>query len=145
MCMGMCGYALALPGVKVLGATLDVHTLQCASLAIMLGYQSLLFSLFAKTFGVTAGLLPPSPQLNSLLNVITLERGLAAGLSAFVVGLSLLIVAANHWWLVNFGPLDYSKTMRVVIPGTLLTSLGFQTVLGSFFISVLGMRRNECH
>jgi hypothetical protein len=42
---------------------------------------------------------------------------------------------------VHFGHLDYAKTMRLVIPGVTLTALGFQTVLASFFISILGMRR----
>jgi hypothetical protein len=31
--------------------------------------------------------------------------------------------------------------MRWVIPGATLTALGFQTVLSSFFVSVLGMKR----
>ena len=31
--------------------------------------------------------------------------------------------------------------MRLVVPGVTLTALGFQTVLSSFFISVLAMRR----
>jgi hypothetical protein len=31
--------------------------------------------------------------------------------------------------------------MRWVIPGVTLTALGFQTVLSSFFFSILGLRR----
>jgi hypothetical protein len=31
--------------------------------------------------------------------------------------------------------------MRWVVPGVTLTALGFQTVLSSFFCSMLGMRR----
>jgi hypothetical protein len=30
--------------------------------------------------------------------------------------------------------------MRVVIPGVTLTTLGFQTILSSFYLSILGMR-----
>ena len=41
----------------------------------------------------------------------------------------------------DFGALDYASTMRVVVPGVTLTALGFQTVLSSFFMSILGMRR----
>jgi len=41
---------------------------------------------------------------------------------------------------VSFGELNYAETMRVVIPGVTLTALGFQTVLMSFFLSLLGMR-----
>jgi len=31
--------------------------------------------------------------------------------------------------------------MRWVIPGVMLTALGFQTILSSFFASLMGMRR----
>ena len=41
----------------------------------------------------------------------------------------------------DFGPLDYSQTMRWVIPGTLLVTLGVQAVLSSFFFSILGLKR----
>jgi Zn-dependent protease len=41
----------------------------------------------------------------------------------------------------GFGPLDYGRTMRWVIPGATLTALGSQTILASFFVSILGMKR----
>ena len=53
--IGVAGYALALPGVRIHGAKLDAHTLLFASLAILCGYQSILFALFTKTFGVREG------------------------------------------------------------------------------------------
>jgi xanthine/uracil permease len=62
-------------------------------------------------------------------------------LIVLVIGLTLLFVAINQWRLTDFGPLDYSKTMRLVIPGATLTALGFQTILSSFFASILGLRR----
>jgi hypothetical protein len=43
--------------------------------------------------------------------------------------------------LVEFGALDYGRTMRVVIPAVTSVVLGFQTVMASFFISVLRLRR----
>ena len=41
----------------------------------------------------------------------------------------------------DFGRLEYRETMRWVIPGATLTALGFQTVLASFFVSILGLKR----
>jgi len=46
-----------------------------------------------------------------------------------------------RWSQSGFGALPYAATMRWVIPGTLLAALGFQTVLSSFLLSVLGLRR----
>jgi hypothetical protein len=47
----------------------------------------------------------------------------------------------HHWQEAHYGTLDYARTMRLVIPGTTLAALGYQTVLGSFFVSLLGMQR----
>jgi hypothetical protein len=72
---------------------------------------------------------------------VNLERGALLGLAALLGGAFLLLGAVNQWRLVDYGPLDYSHTMRWVIPGATLTALGFQTILSSFFASILGMRR----
>lgn len=139
--LGIFGYALALPGVKLGSVTFDAHTLLFASLAVLLGYQSILFSLFAKTFAINEGLLPKDPQLDGFFKVMYLERGLIFGLVALLAGLVLLGQAVGQWWAVHFGALDYARTMRWVIPGVTLTALGFQTILSSFFVSILGLKK----
>jgi hypothetical protein len=45
------------------------------------------------------------------------------------------------WWDAGFGRLDYPTTLRWTITGFTLTSLGLQTVFGSFFLSILGLKR----
>jgi len=45
---GLVSYALAMPGITVMGATFDAHTLLFGSLFILMGYQSVLLSIFAK-------------------------------------------------------------------------------------------------
>jgi len=139
--LGILGYCLALPGVTIGKMTLDAHSLLFASLAILCGYQSVLFAIFTKAFAISEGLMPPDPRMNKLFELVNLERGLIFGLLALIAGIALLLAAINQWRLANFGHLDYSKTMRWVIPGATLTAVGFQTVLASFFVSILGMRR----
>jgi hypothetical protein len=139
--LGALGYALALPGISVLGARLDAHTLLVASLSILLGYQSILFAIFSKTFAVTVGLMPDDPRLHSFFRVATLERGLLLGAGAFIAGTALIGATALQWRDTGFGPLDYAETMRWVIPGVTLAALGFQTILSGFFVSILGMGR----
>ncbi len=46
--LGLLGYALAMPAVSIRGATFDAHTLLFASLALLTGYQAVLYGLFAK-------------------------------------------------------------------------------------------------
>jgi glycosyltransferase involved in cell wall biosynthesis len=139
--LGLLGYALALPAVKIGAVTFDAHTLLFASLAMLLGYQSVLFSIFAKTFAINEGLLPKDAQLEAFFKVMYLERGLILGLFGLLAGVSFLGVAVGQWWAAEFGSLDYAKTMRWVIPGVTLTALGFQTILSSFFVSILGLKK----
>jgi hypothetical protein len=139
--LGLLGYAVALPGLAVAGVTFDAHTLLVSSLAILLGYQSILFAIFTKTFAITEGLLPEDRFTTRFFQIVNLERGLLIAGGAVVIGLMLLLAAVNEWRLVNFGALEYPRTMRMVVPGVTLTALGFQTILSSFVVSILGMRR----
>lgn len=139
--LGAIGYGIALPGVRIGRVTFDAHTLLFASLALIAGFQSIVFALFTKVFAISEKLLPEDPRLTRLGRLVNLERGLMAGAITMLTGLGLLAGAINQWRVAHFGPLDYSHTMRWVIPGVTLTTLGFQTVLSSFFLSVLGMKR----
>jgi glycosyltransferase involved in cell wall biosynthesis len=139
--LGLFGYAIAMPRLRMNGVTFDAHTLLFASLAILCGYQSVLFAIFTKTFAITEGLLPEDPRMNRFFQFVNLERGLIISSAALCIGLMLLMTAVDQWRRAGFGSLDYAHTMRFVIPGATLTALGFQTILSSFFVSILGMRR----
>jgi glycosyltransferase involved in cell wall biosynthesis len=139
--LGLLGYGVAMPGLTIGGVNFDAHTLLFASLSILLGYQSLLFAIFAKTFAISEGLLPPNRRMDRFFELATLERGLIMGAGAGLVGIVLLGASVNQWRIAHFGHLNYAQTMRWVIPGVTLTALGFQTVLASFFVSILRMRR----
>lgn len=139
--LGLAGTGIALPGLVIQGIHFDVHTLLFAALAILLGFQSIVFAIFTKTFAISEGLLPQGPHMKRFFKIMNLERGLLLGSASMTAGMALLLGAAYQWRLTDFGKLDYSHTMRLVIPGMTLTALGFQTVLSSFFVSILGMRR----
>ena len=139
--VGLVGYAVALPAVEAFGVTFDAHTLLFASAAVTCGYQAVLFAVFTKIFGVFEGLLPADLRLERWGQRITLETGLIVGVAASVVGILLMALALNEWRTEDFGELDYASTMRLVVPGVTSLTLGFQTILSSFFISVLALRR----
>jgi glycosyltransferase involved in cell wall biosynthesis len=139
--LGLLGYALAMPGAIIAGMRFDAHTLLFASLGIISGYQSAFFAVFAKTFAITEGLLPPDPRFERFQRLVTLERGLLVGVIVAVIGIVVLLAAVNQWRARDFGDLDYAETMRLVVPGVTMSVLGFQTVLGCFFLSLLGLRR----
>jgi hypothetical protein len=139
--LGLLGYGLALPGTRIGSVNLDAHTLLFASVAILCGFQAILFSVFATAYAVNARLIPANPRIERRLAWFSLERGIIAGTLVLLAGVALLLWAVNLWRLAGFGNLDYARTMRWVIPGATLTALGFQTVLASFFISLLSLPR----
>ena len=134
---GVISGALLLP-------TPRVHTLVYAAAAVLIGYQTVLFALFTKIFAINVGLLPEDPRLNRVFRVATLELGLAIGALLLLAGLAGSIWALAVWDATSFGELDASSvTMRIVIMSATAIALGFQTILSSFFFSILGLRRRH--
>lgn len=140
---GLVGFILALFGVTWNNIEFDAHTLVYASVAVLCGYQSVLFAIFTKTFSMNEGLMPDDRRLRRFFEVVNLERGLLAGLAAFVLGVFILVAVFMDWCQGGYGDLDYARTMRWVVPGSTLAALGFQTMLSGFFVSILGLARKH--
>jgi glycosyltransferase involved in cell wall biosynthesis len=136
---GLLCYLLGLPGVRLRGVGFAEHTLLFGTLAILCGYQALLFALFTKTFAVSEGILPSDERIDKLLDRMNLDRSLLLGVILLLAGIGLLIYTVTYWRSLHFGELNYRFTMRLVVPGAMLTALGFQTILGGFFMAILRM------
>ena len=131
-----------IPGPRTIGSvTVDVHTLLYAAGFVLLGCQAAAFAIFTKLFAVMEGLHPPDPTLDPWFRYASLETGILLGALLIAAGLAISVYAVGLWGLLHFGPLDYSRTMRLVIPAVLFLILGVQTIFASFFLSVLGLRR----
>jgi hypothetical protein len=131
-----------LPSPRTVGSvTFDVHTLVYAAAFVLLGFQAIAFACFTKIFAISEGLLPPDPALDKMFRYITLEVGLVIGGLMTALGFAASVYAVTGWRTRHFGMLDYSQTMRIVIPAALFLMLGAQTIFASFFLSVLGLRR----
>jgi len=139
--LGTLGYAVAMPGLTIGGVRFDAHTLLFSTLAILVGEQAIIFAVCAKTIAMAEGFLPPNRRMDAFYRLATVERGLVASLATMAVGLLLLAAAVNQWRLHDFGNLDYASTMRVVVPGVMLTAVGIQTLLASFLIGIMRTAR----
>jgi Glycosyl transferase family 2 len=135
------GGALFVGPLVVEGVTLDVHTLLYAALAVVIGFQAVVFAILTKVFAVSERLLPGSERMDRLSRHVTLEAGVVVGLALTLAGLAGSVYALTWWGGRDFGPLDPRETLRVVIPSVTAVTLGIQTVLSSFFLSVLGLKR----
>ncbi len=145
--LGLAGMAWLLPGLQRLGPLgLDIHTLFYASLAVVVGFQSMLFWLFARIYSEHAGVAPADPRLRAITHIFTLEAGLSCAAAMLLAGIALGCYAIGFWGANDFGGLAPTQTMRLVIPSGTLILLGCQTATSAFFISVLeikGRRADE--
>lgn len=131
-----------LPGPRQVGSVVfDVNTLLFAAMTVLVGFQSVVFAVCTKIFGITTKILPEDPRLNRFFEFITLEIGLLVGIALILGGTAAWVFGLWLWYDYHFGPLNLEQTLRIVIPGLVLISLGCQTALSSFFLSVLGMSR----
>src|SRR5206468_2135912 len=66
-----------LPGPQRAGSvSFDLHTLVYAAIAMIVGFQAVVFALFTKTFAISEGLLPKDERLERLYGYVRLETGL---------------------------------------------------------------------
>lgn len=132
---------LAFSGQTINGVTLGLHSLLVGNLAVLIALQLLFFWLFAKTFAVNEGLLPEDDFVSWFYALFNLEKTLFAGALFLLAGTVLIGVVAWRWRDAGFGNLDYEQTMRWVIPGGTLLSLGAQAIFGAFLVSAVGLNR----
>ena len=116
--LGIAISAALLPGPRKIGnVVFDVHTLLFAAMAILIGFQSVVFATFTKIFAISEGLLPEDPRLTRMFRYVTLEVGLVAGVLLILAGAGAWVLGLEYWRIRQFGPLDPEKTLRIVIPG----------------------------
>lgn len=136
----MGGVLLAGP-IQIGEHALDVSALVYSMAAVLIGFQAILFAAFSRAFVANEGLMPPSPRMQKAFKVLNLERGLIIGLLLLVVGIALAIYGFIHWGSSDFGALDARDAIRLAVPAATLSVLGVETIMGSFFLSVLGLSR----
>jgi glycosyltransferase involved in cell wall biosynthesis len=125
----------------VFGVVLDIYTLLYCAIAILVGFQSTLFAILTKIYGINHNLLPKDPGFLALFRYFKLETGILFGLVLLTGGLAGSILAFLDWQRKGFGTLDPSTISRTIIPAVLATVLGSQIILSSFFMSILGLER----
>ena len=113
--------------------------LVAAGVVTVVGYQTVIFACLTKVFGQAEGFLPPDPRFNRVFRYVTLETGLLAGLALGFAGIVAAVIAYLGWRDAGWGSEEASGSVRAVVPAALGMVLGAQTILSSFFLSILGL------
>ncbi|MDQ4090394.1 MAG: glycosyltransferase family 2 protein [Actinomycetota bacterium] len=139
--LGLLGQGLLLPGPLNLGFhALDVHFSVLFALLAILGYQTLLFGVFARTClpreeGKAADRLQRWFERN-----YSLERGLVGGGVLFVVGFLIDAAIFIHWLREGMGPID---SLRPALLAMTLMMVGAQTGFAAFFLGLFRTDRSR--
>jgi glycosyltransferase involved in cell wall biosynthesis len=128
---------------KVGSVTFDVDTLVGASAMVVIGFQSVLFWLFTQVYAGAEGFLPEEPKVQRLLGKLSLERGLILGAAIGLAGLAGLIFSVAYWHGKGFHQLNYEHSLRLMIPSVTALIVSCQVILGTFFLSILGIRHTR--
>lgn len=139
--LGLLGALVVVSGRTILGVPVGTMTLLFSCMGITMGYQSVLFALMSTSFAVVSGILPDTPVMHGFYRHASLERGVILGLLVIVLGFVLMYTGSRQWLSSSFSPEDYRATILMLAPGITLACLGLQTILSTFFISMLNLRR----
>jgi len=137
------GAAVATGPLNIGGVNFDVDTLVACGAAVDIGFQAVLFWLFTQVYAGSEGFLPTEPKVQTLLGKLSLERGLLAGVAVGVAGLVGLIFSLTYWQSHAFGHLNYEHALRLMVPSVTALVLSCQLILGTFFLSILGIKQTR--
>ena len=82
-------------------------------------------------------MLPPSTRYSTLLEALTPEQMLVAGLAIFLVALFSLAWSLWQWVAVDFGPLTDDRILRVLTLGFTGIAAAVQLWLTGFLASLM--------
>ncbi|TYB76858.1 glycosyltransferase family 2 protein [Bizionia myxarmorum] len=122
---------------------LDIHTLLYTASLILIGFQFILFYALTKIYAVENGLLPKSNRYDKLFKYLNLEMGLILGVLLLLVGIFLSFYGISIWKDSDFGNLNPSQTLRIIIPAVFTILFGMQVIFFSLFFSILGLKNNQ--
>jgi glycosyltransferase involved in cell wall biosynthesis len=136
------GLAIMLPlatgPVHAFGLTWYIHAMIAGSLATLVGAQIVQLGLFARSYALLY-LNEHDPLMERLWTRVRLEHGLLLGAGLTLIGGGVLVAIFAEWASGGFRELG---RVHEALFGMTLVGLGVQTLFGSFFLSVLGLRKN---
>jgi len=128
-------FLLYFDSLILFGIQFQYHPMFLSSLLIIVGYQLIIFALFAKTYAVTH--LNDKPAFNNLYRHITIEKASIIGILVTLIGIIIYLRIFAKWLNTGFGALQEIKNSIVALT---LIIIGIQTIFSSFMLSILGIK-----
>ncbi|MBS3079626.1 glycosyltransferase family 2 protein [Candidatus Pacearchaeota archaeon] len=123
--------------VNIFGIQLFYHPMFLSSSLIIIGYQLIIFSVFAKSYAINHLGETESKLMRKLYQIITLERVSIIGIITTIVGAVIYLIIFLKWIESGFPALNEIKNSILAL--TLIT-LGIQTIFSAFMLSILSIK-----
>lgn len=146
------GIILALLGLIVMGiiefgqfkvgtVIFSINTMLYASVAFVVGFNAILFSLYSKAYAMNSKFIPTSSKTIDFFEKFTLEKGVVSGVVLTIIGMAISIIAFIIWGNNSFGNLIPETIMKITIPAGMLIIVGIEFVFASFFLGILNIKK----
>lgn len=107
-----------------------------ATVLLLVGFQFVLFYALTKIYATNHGLIPESKNYQQIFTRFTLERGLILGVLLILIGVVVGVVN------LDFAIIQFTD-IKLLFLSLVSLCLGVQTILFSFFFSILGLKGNS--
>jgi glycosyltransferase involved in cell wall biosynthesis len=140
LALGAIGMALVGFDVSVFGRQFSIHAMIGAALLTVIGTQTVTLGLSARAFGVYYLRERPDRLFTWGRERMRLEHGIAIGGVVLLAGMVTGGIIVGTWIGRGFGELSEEK---LAVVAAVLTIAGLQIIFSSFFLSLLGLRRER--
>jgi len=124
-------------GVEISRIKFFYHPMFISSLIIIIGYQLIIFGLFAKTYALNH--LGDKSKLDRFYRYLTIEKATIFGILLSLLGIAIYAVLFIRWVKTDFNAFTIYETKDSIIALTLFI-IGIQTIFSSFVLSILGIK-----
>jgi glycosyltransferase involved in cell wall biosynthesis len=121
---------------NILGIQLYYHPMFFCSALVIIGYQLIIFSAFAKSYAYTH-LHERNELLEKVFKHITIERASVIGILMSIIGVVVYGYIFFEWISSGLGSLNEVKSSILALT---FVVLGIQTIFSSFMLSILGIK-----
>ena len=142
MCsIGLFGGILGYMGFSLNNVTLGAHTMLGSSLFIITGYQAIFLHILSLDLSQKLGIRKLGKK--SFIQKFISSQSAKLSLAMVLSGVFLWGKVFLGWQSNDFGALYYANSMKIVIPGAILISLSFESIIFNFFRSWIKVEINN--
>jgi glycosyltransferase involved in cell wall biosynthesis len=138
LALGAVATAVLFPGPLHLGVIgFENKTFMAGCLCLLVGVQSITFSLLVRRYASRQGYLPRHRRYAHLLDQLTLERLALVALVLFLLGGGGVAWCFLQWWEAFFGPFESPIATRLMVFSITILAAATQILLAAFLGAIM--------